>query len=220
MILAINIKVTNTATPALHGLAGALTDRSELHAYMAASNEAGTRQYIRAIAAHTHKTAERLGAAPTNYLVKRADLTESSHDAGKATITVNGAIFRRALGPVTVRATRAKYLTIPGTAAAYGKSAREFNDLRIAFFGQGRMALVKAEQSSLGTRARAGFDTERNTRRPPLQDAGRGDVYFWLKKSVLVPQDRALLPDEQAFGQWSELAARAYLSKLMRERGI
>lgn len=220
MSLAVNVAVSDSATPALHALHEALTDKSELHAYMASSGEAGTRQYLRGIAPHTHTTAERLGASPTNYLLKRAELTESSHSADKATVTVNGAIFQRALGPVTVTARRSKWLTIPGTAEAYGKSAREFNDLRVQFFGKGLMGLVKAEQSNVGTRARAGFDTERNTRRPPLLNAGRGDVYFWLKKSVVLPHDRTLLPDELAYAQWAEIAARAYLRKVVRERGL
>lgn len=220
MNLEIKIEVTDAATPALHALHARLTERSELNAYIATSAEAGTRQYITRIADVTHATAQRLGASPTGYLSKRAQLTESSHNADAATVTVSGGIFKRVFGPVTVRAKRSKWLTIPATAAAYGKSAREFNDLRVQFFGKGLMGLVKAEQSSLGTRARAGFETERNTRRAPLLNAGRGDVYFWLKKSVVLPKDDTLLPDKQAFADMGELAARVYLRKVTRELGL
>jgi len=219
MSLEINIEVSAKAMPALNALLGGLEDTKALNGYIAASAEAGTRKYIRAIAAHTHTTAERLGASPTGYLSKRADLTESSHNAEGATITVNGHIFQRVKGPVTVKPKRSKWLTIPATAEAYGKSAREFDDLRVQFFGRGLMGLVKAEQSILGTRSREGFDAERQQRRAPLANAGRGDVYFWLKKSVVLPQDDTLLPDARAYGEWAEIGARAYLSKVRRDMG-
>lgn len=216
MSLQIRIEVSDKATPALHAMHGKLTDRSGLNAYIATSAEAGTRQYITRIAASTHETAQRLGAAPTNYLTKRAQLTESTHNADSATVIVSGAIFRRVLGPVKVEARRSKWLTIPATAEAYGKSAREFNDLRVQFFGRGLMGLVRAEQSVLGTRARRGFRAE--------TQYGLGwkksQVLFWLKKSVVLPQDTTLLPDAQAYSEMGELAARAYLKKVTRELGL
>jgi hypothetical protein len=223
MSFEINIELAGGGLSMLDKLWQGLEDTTALNAYVAASAEAGTRQYIRAIAVHTHATAERLGATPTNYLSKRAELTESRSDANGATITVNGAIFRRVFGPVTVTAKHSKWLTIPANAAAYGKSAREFSDLRVQFFGKGLMGLVKAEQSNLGTRARAGYTHDRRIAgesHAPLQNAARPEVYYWLKKSVVLPQDDALLPDAQAYGEYAELGARAYLRKAQRDAGL
>ncbi len=216
MNLNFQIKVT-WDTPILRALERELTDLSGLNAYLASTAEAGTRTYIHAAAAQRHTTANRLGAAPTNYLSKNAELTESRHDANSATITVHGAIFQRVSGDVTVKARNSKWLTIPATAAAYGKSAREFSDLRVQFFGRGLMGLVKAEQSHVGTRARAGFDHDN---RAPLITKGRADVYYWLKKSVVLPQDRGLLPSLEQYTQGAEIAARAYLRKVQRDMGL
>ena len=223
MSLGINIVISEKITPILRALDRELTDRSGLNAYLASTAEAGTRTYIRAAAAQRHTTAQRLGASPTNYLSKNAELTESSHDASSATVTVHGAIFQRVKGDVTVKARNSNWLTIPATAEAYGKSAREFNDLRVQFFGKGLMGLVKAEQSEVGTRARAGFSHDRDVAgrsSTPLKSAARPVVYFWLKKSVLLPQDRGLLPSEEQYTQGAELAARDYLSKLERDLGL
>lgn len=223
MSLGIQIVFNDHATPILRALTRELTDLSGLNAYLASTAEQGTRKYIRAAAAQRHTTAERLGAAPTNYLSKNAELTESRYDATSATITVHGAIFQRVNGDVTVKARRSKWLTIPANAAAYGKSAREFNDLRVQFFGKGLMGLVKAEQSDVGTRARAGFSNDRDVAgrtSAPLKSAARPEVYYWLKKSVVLPQDRGLLPSVEQYTQGAEVAARSYLRKVQQEMGL
>lgn len=223
MSLGIDITVSDTATPFLHELHEQLTDLTGLNGYIASTGEAGTRQYIRAAAADRHSTASSLGAQPTNYLSKSADLTESRHDAQGATITVHGAIFQRTFGDVTVTAKKSQWLTIPATAAAYGKSAREFNDLRVQFFGKGLMGLVKAEQSAVGTRRRSGFSHDQDIAgrsSAPLKSAARPEVYYWLKKSVVLPQDRGLLPSLEQYTAGAELAARDYLRKLQRDMGL
>jgi hypothetical protein len=194
--LSINIQVTDKATPILAELHRELTDRTGLHKYIGASAEAGTRLHIRKAAAARHTTAGRLGASPTGYLTKRAELVQGTGNKDAAEITVTGAIFKRVFGPVTVRPRAKKMLAIPMRAEAYGKRPGEFGDLFLFKSKQGRLFLAR--------------------------QAGEGKLHFLflLKSVVVLPQDRGLLPSDEQFGQLAELAARGYLRKQMRGLGI
>ena len=196
MSLQVNITVTDTATPVLSGLHRELTDRTGLNKYIGAAAEAGTRLHIRSAATQRHTTASKLGAKPTGYLTKRAELVEGRGTAEQAELTVTGAIFKRVFGPVTVRPVAKKMLAIPMRAEAYGKRPGEFNDLFVYRSKQCRLFLAKQTAP------------------------GRLQFYFLLKASVLLPQDRGLLPTEEQFGQMAELAARGYLRKQLRAAGL
>lgn len=196
MSLSITIQVSDKATPILAELNRELTDRTGLHKYIGAAAEAGTRLHIRKAAQARHATASKLGAKPTGYLTKRAELVEGRGNAQEAEITVTGAIFKRTFGPVTVRPVAKKMLAIPMRAEAYGKRPGEFSDLFVFKSKQGRLFL--ARQAS----------------------EGKLHFLFLLKASVVLPQDRGLLPSNDQFGQIAELGARGYLRKRMREMGI
>lgn len=196
MSLKIDIAVSDKGTPVLADLHRELSDRTSLHKYIGAAAEAGTRLHIRSAASQRHTTASKLGAKPTGYLTKRAELVEGTGNAQQAEITVTGAIFKRVFGPVTVRPVAKKMLAIPMRAEAYGKRPGEFNDLFVYRSKQGRLFLAKKAAP------------------------GRLQFYFLLKVSVVLPQDRGLLPSDEQFGQLSELAARGYLSKQLRAAGL
>lgn len=121
---------------------------------------------------------------------------ESKADASGAVISVTGAIFQRVFGPVTVRPVRKKMLAIPMRSESYGKRPGEFNDLFVVRAKQGRVFLARKDGE------------------------GRLQFFFLLKASVVLPQDRGLLPSEVQFGQMAELGARGYLRKQMRSLGI
>lgn len=196
MSLGIDIAVNDQATPILAGLHRELTDRTGLHQYIGAAAEAGTRLHIRKAAAARHTTASKLGAKPTGYLTKRAELVEGRGNAQQAEITVQGQIFKRTFGPVTVRPVTKKMLAIPMRAEAYGKRPGEFSDLFLFKSKQGRLFLAR--------------------------QAGEGKLHFLflLKASVILPQDRGLLPTNEQFGQIAEVAARGYLKKRLRDIGL
>lgn len=196
MSLGINIEVNDQATPVLAGLLLELKDLTGLHRYIGAAAEGQTRKYIRENAKTTHSTATKLRAQPTGYLTKRAELVQGGGDAKQAMITVTGAIFKRAFGPVTIRPRDKKMLAIPMRAESYGKRPGEFGDLFVYRAKQGRAFLAR----------KAGD--------------GRLHFLFLLKAVVTLKQDRELLPDDQAFTVWAEIAGRAYLKKQMREVGV
>jgi hypothetical protein len=174
----------------LKKLAGKTAELAELNSLIAASAETLTRDYITEVAApDRHVTAERLGATPTGYLEKLGGGVESSSDSNRALVSVPGAIFARVNGPAEVTAKNSKYLTIPANAAAFGHSARDFADLKFIPFGNGTRALAMVE----------GTGKSRTL-----------EVYFWLKESVTLPQDRELLPSDQGYLETAVAACRDY----------
>jgi hypothetical protein len=89
-----------------------------------------------------------------------------------------------------------KYLTLPATAEAYGKRAREFHNLRFGFaenkFGNLAPALVEnsAQRVAFGRRRKD------NTRKvTPGEEVG-GKAFFWLVKQVYQQADPTAMPTQ------------------------
>lgn len=192
MPLNISVTATDTTTPVLTRLQRVLKDRTQLNEYIARAAEAGTRMYLRKIAQQRHSTANRMGATPTGYLVKRAELVKGQGTKDGAVITFTGAIFRRIAGPVTIRPKVKKMLAIPMRAESYGKRPAQFRDLFVYRAGQGRAFLAR----------KAG--------------KGRLHFYFLLKSVVTLPQDRTLAPSDEEYAKFSEEGARAYVAAMER----
>ncbi len=104
----------------------------------------------------------------------------------------------------TVKPTTTKYLTIPATKEAYGKSARQFNDLRFApLFGKGKGgALIQRDQTKLKKKKDGSY--------APGQTVG-GKVFYWLKPEVTIRGDRTLLPRDSDITMEAEAAIREYV---------
>lgn len=182
-----------------------LTDKTELHKSIGSYAEIPTRQHLTTLAGTRHATANRLGATPSDHLARAAKSVTSRGTDDAAFVSITSPGISRAFGDVTITAKSGKWLTIPAIAEAYNRRARTFNDLRVAFFGKGRMALVKAEQSSLADRKESG---------------GRSEVYYWLKKSVTQKQDRTLLPPDDDYASAAVQGIKAYLRMLRTAAAI
>lgn len=189
-VLNIEIEV-NASTPVLQQLHRELTDLQPLNEYIGVAAAEGTRGHIRGIAPETHETANRLGATPTGYLTKRAELVSYTASSSGVELAVTGAIFRRVFGPVTIRPVASKMLTIPWRAEAYGKRAREIDGLfvYVSKRGNGMAFLARREGKTI-------------------------QLYYLLKSSVVLSQDTGLLPDAKAYGEFAEIGARGYLRKI------
>lgn len=217
MSTALQLELKDAASPGLAELVGLLTDKSGIHESIASQAENLTRDYLAAQVPLRHKTANRLGATPTGHLERAAQSVTSRADADGAIVGVTSPGISRAFKALEITPKNSKYLTIPATAEAYGRRARSFNDLRVQFFGKDKLALVKAEQSSLADRKQSGFKYE-------AASAGLGwkkhrTVYYWLKKSVKQPQDRTLLPSDALYLAAAEEGAINYFSMLADAAG-
>jgi uncharacterized protein (DUF1778 family) len=211
MSINLAIDVDDQSTPVLAALTDQLTDRTGLHQALAIRVAEHTRQHIRRAATTRHKTAQRFGLQPTNYLAKKADTVEHSHDADGITLRVEGAIFRRVNGPVTIRPREKKYLTIPVNKEAVGRKASELwwpkspskrpRKGRRASLIQGLIFITSKKGNLLLAKP---------------EDDGSITPYYVLKKQVTLPQDTGLLPTGQDLAAVAEQAAIWYLR--FRER--
>lgn len=190
MPLSVEINVTETASPVLAQLRSALEDPTGLHVRMAERVEVLVSDYLRQIAPRRHATANRLGATPTGILEKASEGVESQGDRDFATITIRpGEPLARVFGDVVIEPSSGKkFLTIPVAAAAYGKRAREFDDLVFLRVGM-RNTPVLAQRAKNGNMT----------------------TYYVLVKRVTQKQDRTLLPSDGALLGEMEAAAEDYL---------
>ena len=160
--------------------------------HLAGDFEDLTREHIRSASQTRHETAKKLGATPTNYLLNKASSVEALGSPGSVLLTVSGSIFKRTFQPVTVRASAGKMLTIPWTAEAYGRRAREFSDLFIYSSKRGNGFLARREGKKM-------------------------KFLFLLKRQVVLPQDRGLLPSEADYLTRAETSAADFVELEVRK---
>ena len=129
------------------------------------------RRHFRSAVAPRHGTAQRLNAVPTGYWSNPTTYTQLQ--GNEITITKPG--IARALGPVTIRPTQAKALTLPIAALAYGKRVADL-----------RHTLGKPIFRPKGTRLLA-YQEDDGTLKP----------LYALVGKVTQPQDATLLPPEE-----------------------
>lgn len=134
---------------------------------------ADIRAHLRGEASRRHGTAGRLGAQPTGHLEKAAQSTDWMADAEAATVTVHSPGISRVFHPLRIEPKRARTLTIPVHALGYGRRASEVSAAHRLFRPKGKDYLM------------ADID-------------GRATVIYLLRKAVMVPQDRSLMPSDEA----------------------
>ncbi len=217
-LLAVDISIGGDAQRMLAQLEAELLNPVEIHQDIATRAENLTRDYLTSLAQSRHATADSLGAAPTGHLERAAESVMSRSDAEGAVVGITSPGITRAFSDITITPVNAKYLTIAATAEAYGKRAGAFNDLRLAFFKGGRLALVKADQSRVSDRRASGYGIESKAAketRVPQQAAQRPPIYYWLVKSVHQQQDRTLLPSDELLQSAAEEGVRDWLKSFL-----
>jgi hypothetical protein len=106
-----------------------------------------------------------------------------------------------------------RWLTIPAIAQAHGKVAADFGNLRFVKFSDTLAALVEKTVSG-ATKGQSGKSVIGKRARLALVKASgyRNLVYFWLKKSVMVPKDETIVPTMQDVEAVATQAARNYFA--------
>ena len=119
------------------------------------------------------------GGRRSHFWRKAAQAVSFSADGGDITVTIahQGVRLRYAGAPLGIRPVNAKALAIPAHGTAYGRSPREFSDLRLVVFkGKNKAALV----------------------RQPREGEKLGTVMFWLVRATKpIRPDPAVLPPPQ-----------------------
>jgi len=133
--------------------------------------------------------ANELGGKRTNFWARASEAVNfrAVSDGAEVSVSQEG-VLQRYLGG-TIRPVNAKALTIPVHPKAYGKSAREFKDLKLV---QGnRVALL--------------------VQRPKGKQIG--EVYFVLKRSVTQEADPSVLPTEEQIKETAANAVQRFLTQ-------
>ena len=129
----------------------------------------------------------RLGGPRTHFYNQAARSTHFVTLPDSVALSVNQVGIRQRFQGGEIRPRNSKYLTIPAIAEAYGKRAREFNNLRFVMLKNGP-ALVEAEatQISIGKKG--------------VKNKGSvgGRVLYWLRRKVTQKADPSVLPSPEA----------------------
>jgi hypothetical protein len=204
--IAINIDV-QTTLPAEMAAKAAQLAPATLHREIAAPLARFTKSHLLKVNADRPNL---LGGRRTNFYAGAARSTTWQADANAATITIEHQGFAQRLHGGKISARPGKALAIPADAEAYGRSPREFNNLRLVVFGQtGRAALVTARATNITVGKRGVKAKSSSIER----------VLYWLVKSVTQRADRSVLPTDQEYTDNATAHLTRYLDRLLARQG-
>lgn len=193
--------VTLNVTAHMHPkLAGMLTDlgpvwRRAILGVGATGLQIEVASHIRREASVRHGWADRLSARTTGHLEKGAARITSHATADRATVRVPIAGITRAFRDLEIVPVKAKELTIPISAAAYGHRVRELARMGWSIFRP------KGHDVLMGRR-----------------NGSEAETLYALKKRVVVRQDRTLLPSDEAISAAINKACAAYVQYELSRR--
>jgi len=116
-----------------------------------------------------------------------------------------------------VRPVRAKYLTIPAIAEAYGKPARSFSGLVFVKFKSGAAALMEAAPKGARV-AKTGKKVKNSFKLAGTQGAFSRRVFYWLVKETRHLPDESVLPTQTALEDAVIEEAEKYIETHFGER--
>jgi hypothetical protein len=175
----IAITIRDGATPAVNRVQ-AFLDSDGARALMGRAASNVVRDHLQEL---DDTRPNKLGGERTNYYGSARAKTSYAIDPDGATVSIAQVGMRLHYYGGTVVPVTKKFLTIPATAEAYGKSAASF-DLVLVWGLNGPYALAKAITSE--------SMTERNGYR---QSRKAGEIMFYLKESVTMQPDETVLPE-------------------------
>jgi len=150
-----------------------------------------------------HNTASRLGARPTGHFEDAAESISHGLDGdGSASVKIPIPGFRRVFEPLTITPKRAKALTIPIAAVAYGKPARDLEHMGFNLF---KISKKNGGKSGVLYGQREGDDAP-----TPL---------YALKARVNLPQDRSMLPSDADMAKAAVDGMKHKIMEMKRKAG-
>lgn len=156
------------------------------------------RNHIKLEASRRHATANRLGATPTGHLEEAAMTMVSTADATAGEVQIFSPGFRRVFGSLSIAPRTARALTLPLDADSYGKRASKLRREGWQLFrspAKGLRAILLGKHP------------------------GTGEVkaLYLLRARVTLPQDRTLLPSDNAMASAVHNAVATYLQTIQRQ---
>ena len=172
-----------------------LTDRTGVNEAIGEVAQRMTKDHLLEISQYRHKTAEKLGGDPTNFLSKARDQTDMRADADSSTVTVRSPGIGRVAHDVEIVPTEGRqWLTLPTAAISYGRTVSQVE------------YLIEKKLFRPGGKA--------NPKNVLATGDGSGGlkVYFALVEHVTQKQDRSLLPSDQAYQDAAKKGVQGYFS--------
>lgn len=180
MSLTVHLATEDLASEKLRELSRAVKPSAQLHRAMAEKvKPIITRNFQRLSVTQRNP----FGATSSGFWQRMIGGTRARADAAAGYIDMPREVAQRFHGGTITPSGGRKFLTIPARAEAYGKSARQFDDLHFVPTRRGGM-LVRNVRTRLGR----GKNRQRGS-----SEAG-GETYFWLVKSVTQRADKSVLP--------------------------
>lgn len=167
-------------TSELEGLIRAFSPegRGRLHMASARAVAVLIRRHLRQEGQRRHRSANRLGAMPTGHFERATVAATASAEEAHVLIALPG--IARAFQAITITPRRAKALTLPVAAEAYGKKASE-----LARDGWALFTAKSLRGLLMGTN----------------KATGETKALYRLVTRARQPQDRTLLPSDNALAQ-------------------
>ena len=190
----LSVTIQDTVSPRLRRAMNTLqgSDRAGLNRAMGMGIQVLTENHLRMLAGSRHDTANRLGAAPSNFLAQAAEMVASpsalTSTTNGATLTINHPGMVRALRDVTIVPREAKSLAIPVDALAYNRRPAQLWESLHLFIPKGKNVIAMS----------AGKNQIR--------------VLYVLVRSVTQRQDRTLLPSDEEIRRAAHEEADAYVT--------
>lgn len=210
--MALAVTIRDDATPLLQRL-GAAGRSAGLRVAVGRSVQQLVRDHLFALNTQRHRFGR-------GYYAQAARATQSKATPTGAVVSINqvGIAQRRFGGVIVPR--KAKFLTIPADPAAYGKRAREFNDLKLARLpnprtGRLQWALVRRASTAVSFRRRRTKGGGTNVVAFKGDTLG-GEVMYWLARRVEQKPDPSVLPTDRLIAQTALETIRARLARLAR----
>ncbi len=197
----------------------ALRDTAKLTEAIGTALVAETKQHLRD---WSNSHPNRLGGKRTRFIARAAQATFYRPVPGGLELVNNflGLALRYYGGTVvpgkgisSYSGEPTKWLTMPAIAQAYGRRAREFNNLRFVEFKKGKLAALVEEKAG-ATDSRTG---------KAIKGRGRGKkakprVFYWLLKSMTIAPNRSLLPLNKELRRTARLTTTAYVRTIVRTK--
>ena len=205
-----SISIVDNATPTMMRLAAALNAGESMNRAIAEAALPVFQNHFRGLAGSNKN---RFGARG-GYWNRMLSGTKAVGTNQAAIIRMPREMALRYFGGTVTPKGGAKNLSIPARTEAYGKSARDFNDLRFVQFGRGgAKALVQRDQTSF-TRTKSG---KRKGQISGQREIG-GMVFYWLVPKATIRGDRSVLPDEQEIIKGARRGLESYLAFVARRK--
>ncbi len=208
--MTITIQVTDRATPHIAKLQAELDRPGVKHS----AGGSVMRLILDHLVALDADRANALGGRRTHFYSQAAKSTSYSVNPAGATVSISWTGFAQRLFGGEIRPVNGKYLTIPARAEAYGRRAREFDNLEVLFGRNGPYALAERESTSFTIR-HSGKGEKRKSKIGNRKSHG-GGVFYWLVESVSQDPDPTVLPEESVILD----TARAAVSGYLRSKGL